>query len=34
MVRIPSSQQVQAQVRDLLNGAFEDQEDLASQLVR
>jgi len=34
MDRIPPSQQVEARIEDLLNGAFEDQEDLASQLVR
>jgi putative transposase len=34
MNRIPPSKQVDAQIKTLLNGAFEDQEDLASQLVR
>jgi len=34
MHRIPPSRQVEAQIEGLLNGAFEDQEDLASQLVR
>ena len=34
MNRIPPSKRIRSQIEALMNGAFEDQEDLLSQLVR
>ena len=34
MNRIPPSKRIRSQIEALMNGGFEDQEDLLSQLVR